>query len=308
MMTMSEHRQIEAFRAVMQTGTMTEAGRVLRSSQPSVSRLITQLERKLGVALFLRRQGRVVPTDAAHRLYEVVEKSFIGLAAILQHAADIREFREAQVIVAAMPALSLDIVPLAVARYLGDWPAARIAVHARSSRQVVNMVLAREADIGIATPPFDSPGVRCDIQVEVPYVCLLHPAHPLAARAVIAPADLAGEPLIGLTNSITRLHLEEAFRSAGQSYRPRVETPLSVVAARQAELGSGIAIVDPYAANYCAGRALVVRAFRPAVPFVFGVIRPDGAQENAAAAAFREILLEVLRSAGMPDFAPVSFR
>ena len=49
------HRQIEAFRAVMTSVTMTEASRRLRTSQPSVSRLISDLERTLGMALFERR-------------------------------------------------------------------------------------------------------------------------------------------------------------------------------------------------------------------------------------------------------------
>lgn len=46
------HRQVEAFRAVMIAGTITAAGRMLRISQPSVSRLIADFERQIGLDLF----------------------------------------------------------------------------------------------------------------------------------------------------------------------------------------------------------------------------------------------------------------
>lgn len=305
---MSDHRQIEAFRAVMQTGTMTAASRVLRTSQPSVSRVISELERSIGMPLFTRRHGRVVPTDAGHRLYEMVERSFISVSSIMQFAADIRDFREAQVTVAAMPALSLDIIPQAVAAFLAVHPKARAAIHARSSRQVVTWILSREADIGIATHPFDSPGVRCDLQVEVPYVCMVNARHPLARRETITPVDLADECIISLTNSITHRHLEEAFERQGLKFRPQVTTPLSEVAARHAELGIGIAIVDPYSARSCATPSLIMRAFRPVIPFVFGIIRWDGPMENAAADVFRKNLIDILQQTAMPAFARPTFR
>ena len=47
-------RHIEAFRAVMGTGSMTEASRRLHTSQPQVSRLIGQLEAATGLPLFDR--------------------------------------------------------------------------------------------------------------------------------------------------------------------------------------------------------------------------------------------------------------
>jgi hypothetical protein len=45
---MIQSRQIEAFRAVMLTGAMTNAAEMIQVSQPAVSRLVRDLEHQLG--------------------------------------------------------------------------------------------------------------------------------------------------------------------------------------------------------------------------------------------------------------------
>ena len=85
-------RQIEAFRAVMLTGSITSASEALFVTQPAVSRLIRSLEESTGLTLFERRGNHVVPTAEATALLEEVERSFVGLARIgaFAHGADRR--------------------------------------------------------------------------------------------------------------------------------------------------------------------------------------------------------------------------
>ena len=65
-------RQVEAFRAVFQTGSMTAAGELMGISQPAVSRLIRDLEAETGLPLFERAGGRVIATpDAVALIREV---------------------------------------------------------------------------------------------------------------------------------------------------------------------------------------------------------------------------------------------
>ncbi|WP_160018317.1 LysR family transcriptional regulator, partial [Raoultella sp. 18093] len=62
-------RQIEAFRAVMVTGSVSGAARLLHVSVPPISRLLSHTESRLGFALFERIKGRLHPTAEARRLY-----------------------------------------------------------------------------------------------------------------------------------------------------------------------------------------------------------------------------------------------
>lgn len=70
-------KQIEAFRAVMLTGSMTSAAGLLHTSQPNVSRWISLLEQRVGFVLFQRSGTRLIPTPEADAFYADVEKAFV---------------------------------------------------------------------------------------------------------------------------------------------------------------------------------------------------------------------------------------
>ncbi|MCP4433148.1 MAG: LysR family transcriptional regulator, partial [Gammaproteobacteria bacterium] len=72
-------RQLEAFRAVMITRSITRASELLFVSQPAVTRLINDLESSVAFPLFQRIKKRLHPTPEAHAFYEEVERSFAGL-------------------------------------------------------------------------------------------------------------------------------------------------------------------------------------------------------------------------------------
>ncbi len=68
-------RHIEIFHAVMTTGNLTEAARMLHTSQPTVSRELARFEKVLGLRLFERTRGRLQPTVQGLRLFEEVQRS-----------------------------------------------------------------------------------------------------------------------------------------------------------------------------------------------------------------------------------------
>lgn len=76
-------RHIEIFHAVMTTGNLTEAARMLHTSQPTVSRELARFEKVLGLTLFERARGRLQPTVQGLRLFEEVQRSWYGWIASL---------------------------------------------------------------------------------------------------------------------------------------------------------------------------------------------------------------------------------
>ena len=68
-------RHIEIFHAVMTAGNLTEAARLLNTSQPTVSRELARFEQVLGLKLFERSRGRLHPTVQGLRLFEEVQRS-----------------------------------------------------------------------------------------------------------------------------------------------------------------------------------------------------------------------------------------
>lgn len=104
-------RQVEAFRAMMLTGSVTEAAKLMAVTQPAVSRLLRDFQALLKTELFERRGTGLVPTAAATALYTEVERSFVGLERITAAAEEIRGRRTGSLRIAALPALSNGYLP-----------------------------------------------------------------------------------------------------------------------------------------------------------------------------------------------------
>ena len=72
-------RQVEAFKAVIEHGTVSRAAEIMHVSQPAMSKLIAHLEEDTGLTLFDRLKGRLAPTQRGMRLYEEIDRIFAGL-------------------------------------------------------------------------------------------------------------------------------------------------------------------------------------------------------------------------------------
>ena len=110
-------RQIEVFFAVMTCGTVTEAARQLGVSQPSVTSTIQQAESRLGIPLFRRDGGRLVPTAEARTLFEEAERAHDALTAFRSLARKLQIGQGGHVRIAAVPSISLELLPDAIALF-----------------------------------------------------------------------------------------------------------------------------------------------------------------------------------------------
>ena len=63
-------RQLEVFQAVMQTGNMSAAARLICITPSAVSKTIAHTELQLGYKLFTRGKGTLAPTPEARVLFE----------------------------------------------------------------------------------------------------------------------------------------------------------------------------------------------------------------------------------------------
>lgn len=94
-------RQCEVFGAIMDFGTVTAAAERLHVSQPAVSKMLAQLERELGFAVFIRDRRRLIPTPEAEALHREVRRTFLSLDYLKRVASDLRHLRQGQLVVAA---------------------------------------------------------------------------------------------------------------------------------------------------------------------------------------------------------------
>ncbi|MFV3077128.1 LysR substrate-binding domain-containing protein [Niveispirillum fermenti] len=270
-------RQIEAFRAVMMSGGVTAAASLLNISQPSVSRLIADLEHSVGFPLFERRGGRVHPTAQAETLFEAVQRSFTGLDLLAQAARRIRAHPVGTVRIACLANIAISLLPPVLHAFRRQHPDVKVTVEAVGQHAIEDRVFLGQADlgIGVAAPPRE--GVRADLLVRADYVCALPAGHRLADRSAIAIADLAGEAFVGPMHEADALWngIDAALAAAGVNVERHVECQQSLPMYAFVEAGLGLAIVEPFTARLYRRLGLPVRPVTPAIGFDFTLMEPD---------------------------------
>ncbi len=198
-------RQVEAFRAMMLTGSVTEAAKLISVTQPAVSRLLRDFQALLKMELFERRGTGLVPTAAATALYTEVERSFVGLERITAAAEEIRGRRIGSLRIAALPALSNGYLPRLAGHFLKQRPNLNLAFFGVISPIVIDWVLNNQCDIGFAEIPIVHSGLPSLRLPPLPRVAVLPTGHHLAAKEVLEPRDFEGETFISLSAGSTRL-------------------------------------------------------------------------------------------------------
>lgn len=240
-------RYIEIFHAVMQSGTVKGAAQVLHITQPAASRLLQQAEQHLGVALFRRVRGRLVPTLEAERLFPEVEQLYLQLDAVRRTAGNLGSSSQALLRLLCVPGLSLDALPQALGHWNRRHPQVRLGFRTLHSRQIADSLVRREAELGFALEPSAHPAIVSQAIAQGRIVCV---GRDLPAGEVPI-ASLATRPVIDLdpTDPVGRL-LHAAYRHHDIAPQARVTTHSYHAAIELAAEGFGWAIVDGWSSRY----------------------------------------------------------
>jgi DNA-binding transcriptional LysR family regulator len=286
-------RQLEAFRAVMLGKTITRAAELLFVSQPAVTRLINNLESRIGFDLFERRKKRLYPTPEAHALFEEVELTFSGLEKINLAAREIRDFRSGSLSIAALPALGLGYLPGVVSEFTRGRPDVSVSFNIRSSQKVSELVATQRADVGFTEATDFDIGVEAELLLTARMVCILPAQHRLIAKKRISASDMDGEVFIGEGGwQLTSGDIDRYFTDQGVKRKIQIDTQLHASVADFVLAGAGISIVDPITADRYSPLGVEVRPFNPPLEYKFYVIYPEGRPRSRLVVQFVELLRE----------------
>jgi DNA-binding transcriptional LysR family regulator len=295
-----QHRHIEVFRAVMTAGSVTGAAALLHTSQPTLSRELARLEQLLGYALFDRERGRLKATARARALFDEVERSFQGLARVIERAVALGRAEDTELSVLSLPALSHALLPAALATLLASHPAARVSITPAEPPLLDAWMAEQRFDLGLAEQATALPGVRVEPVLEADEVAVLPADHALASRARLALRDFSDENFISLAaDDPYRREIDARFDAASIQRRLRVQTHSAVAVCELVRSGLGLAIVNPLTAAACAGPGLVVRALAVSIPYRVSALIPL----HRPAQPLADALLSALRSVRPPPSA-----
>lgn len=238
-------RQIEVFRAIMLSGSISGASKLLFVSQPAVSRLISYTEQRLGLLLFQRIKGRLYPTPEAHRLFEEVEAVYQSVQRVNEVAENLAENRIGQLRIASSPNLSQSLMPRAVAKFCQRYPEVQIVLQTVIPSVMLQSLLTRQVELGVTYMPVAHPSLAIRPLYSNPIVAVLPATHRLASRTEISTRDLIDEPLVGYSRDIPFGQLiQQMFGDEEHRPTPRIEVQQAHVACAMVQAGVGVALVD----------------------------------------------------------------
>lgn len=283
-------RELQAVRAVIARGTVTKAAEQLGVSQPALSNLVANLERRIGFKLFERVSGRLSPTTEGLYLSSEAEKVLSGLDKLSHLAHDLREQKAGLLRVGCLPGLGIDFVPRLLAGFLTDRPNVKLMLQVRTSEEVKEWISAQQLDIGIAELPVDDSAIDVD-PFSMHCVCVMPKGHPLTAKKRITPKDLSGVPVVTLNRDhMTYFRITKAFEQARAKLNVCAEMHMFAPACTMVASGIGVSIIDPITASTYANRGLECRPFDPPIPFDQGILYPANRPRSLLVQAFAEVL------------------
>lgn len=259
-------QQIEAFRAVILSGTTVAAARMLHTTQPTVSRLLNQAQSATGLQLFINDRGRLKLTREGQYLFETIQVSYQGLARVEQAVGALRESGAGVFRIACTPSLAQSVLPVAMERFAKKYNQVRFNVETIGSRQIEEGLRLGLYDIALTNKAYE--GSEFDITEvhQTKAVCVAAHDHSFVKLDVVTVADLQGQILISLPyEDELEVALREAFASEGIKSRTSIETIYSSTICSFAARGLGVGVINPYMASVFSDR-LCIRTFAPALP------------------------------------------
>ena len=293
--------QIEAFLAVGTFGGFRRAADALRITQPAVSARIKTLEDSLGVPLFERGRGGPALSAAGRALRPHAEQLLRAVALARQAVHDLRPASGGALQIAAVLSICTYLLPDVLQRFQAAHPKVMITVRSGHSKEVLEMVLRGEAELGLARslhhPAVETVSLRDD-----PLILVGRPSAARSRRARLE--EIADRPLIFFDRGSSDWTLTHGlFRRAALVPNVALEVETIETAKRMVERGMGLAFLPHLAVGReLRRRSLVAIEIADAEPLSrsLDMIHPRQRPLSAEARALLAALRSALSDAGSP--------
>ena len=289
-------RLLEAFRAVVDHRSVTNAAVATGVTQPAVSAQIARLEHELGFSLFDRSNGRLKPTAEGLLFYAEASKALTGIDRLTQAAEQIRTAQTGRLVIASHPSAAISLLPGLVSAFLAERPGVLVRLLSRNSDVISRLLPTESYDIGIAELPIEETAVRLT-RFRMRCVAILPKGHELSTRGTLSPGVLSGHPVVSPARTLqTSMRVVKAFAEAGAEWNSVAEAEFFASVCGLVGGGAGWSIVDPLSARTFQHLGLVVRDFEPAIHYEIGVFSARDHEPSILAQSFLSLLADKLNS------------
>jgi len=282
----------------MVSGSTAEAATLLNISQPAVSRSLQNFEVAVEYELFLRRNGRLVPTREAEMLFEELDQLYHSFDHIANIMKNIRPAGYGHIQIVASTPMAQRFLPDVFAVFQETHPNVSISLRIVVKREAKKWLDSQQFDLALLSLPIEYPVASTVHLASVNASCVVPRGHPLASKDVIHAADLAEYPYISIApDTLLRSRVDRAFQSLGvERKKMLLETQSSASICQMVGAGMGVSVVDPFNAVAFQNTNIVLRPFEPRLRFDYGLAFPVNRQPTQLANSFVTLVKEQLHA------------
>ncbi len=264
-------RQLRAFIATVEIGSLTQAARALHLTQPAVSQQLRELERILGVRLLERTSTGLVPTASGSAILGAARRTQAAAVEVAAIALSCRSGEAGRVRLGTGATACIYLLPPILTAIRRQMPGLEIIVETGNTPEILRRVEQGGLDAGLVTLPRTLGRSLTRVRLRRDELLALMPETTALAGAV-TPTQLAARPLILFeSGGDTRGIIDAWFRQAGLAPRPIME--LGSVEAIKVLVGSGLgASVLPRLALEADVPGTQRRPLRPAAARELGLV------------------------------------
>lgn len=203
-------RQLEAFEAVAEMRSFTDAADRLALSPSAVSQLINELESTLDFKLFDRSTRRVEISSAGREFLASADSVLKHLRLAQSAAEDVRNRAAGIVRIAAPLVVASVILPPVIKAYGSTRPKVRVHIRDVPVDRLVDAVASGDADLAMGPDRAVGDDVERIALFNSPWVMWCAPSHPLAKKRSVTWAELRAHPLVAAgrdhERSVAQMH------------------------------------------------------------------------------------------------------
>ena len=240
-------RQLQAFCAVVERKSFSQAAEKLGVTQPAVSLQVRSLEQRLGQTLLDRSGRRVEPTEAGRRLYRSAQRLLALEEQLFDEVAAGDDVLHGTLAIGASTGPGAHLVPLLLCEFQRDHAELHVALSIWDTQTVIDRVSERELELGVVGALRRHRSVEFDPLVRDEIVLAVPPGH-RAAGGELSVDQLKEETLIVMQEGAGVRHVvEEELRRAGLRLRgiePKLELGLQESVKSAVAAGFGVAFIS----------------------------------------------------------------
>jgi len=188
-------RQLRAFLAIVDAGSLGMAADALHVTQPALSRMVRRLESQLGVLLFERRSTGMELTNYGEALLPHATVLSAEGARALEQINSLRGLGHGTLRIGSVGSAAIMVLPPVLDRILTQWPNLHVQI-TEAVEDILETALANNSlDVVISGPIKESEEIMqvAEHKFTDRYSVISAATHPLQKRRDLSLADLAGQ-------------------------------------------------------------------------------------------------------------------